>query len=1052
VPIDASAPADGGGPDGASTDSGSSADSGSTDAGSANDAGPDGDEDAGGNVEPGTTPVLGNALGAVAPIEFGVVDAEYSRQLEMLVMVSDVPSALVLFDVEEDTLYAVPLATSGVCVSISPDGTRAAVGYLGGVVLVDLVGRTVLRTYPLTEAGAPLDVFDVVLAGNGYAYLSPRRQTWTSLFALELSDGELHPSTGMQLYGGARIDLHPGGAAVYSADNGISPSDIQRWNIAGGPAVFDHDSPYHGTHGACGYVAVTEDGGRMISGCGAVYAASDDPARDLLYRGALEMPVLPAWLSLQWHADHSSAAHRVALLRAENPVQSDRLLLFEDEYLRAEQSIVLPTTLAGGVQVPVRGSFVFFTQSGARVVLVVRYQAPGETAFRHGLIALEPAAGGNVVAPPDAMPLMSRSGVDFLDLWVVDAEYSDVLDRIVLVTREPSALVILDPGSLQRTTLALPLRPRTVSIGPDGLHAAVGHNAWISTVDLTVPAITDVVEVSAPLYDVVLADNGYAYGFPSRDQWVDLHSVSLADGVETLLYPVREATVGALHPDGDRLYAGSTSIPFARYDISSGPAVEEMLSDEPVEGGLCYDVAFSDDGERIFGGCGTVFHSSAAAASDLRYAGRLERAPEIAFQLGALDYSGDAGSSGMVATVERTANSPEQYESVGFYPEPYLTQYATRALPPLQRAGSPVRVDGRFLFYSSDGSLVHVLVEGAATGVTRRFGLTTFDVPSAEDPPAAPQPPFAVDYAGFDVLDYRVSAAAYSDELDRLLLVAEDPPALHVINPVARTDTAVPLPLRGNAVSVSAAGDVAAVGHDGWVSVVDLSPPALVDTQRISTRVTELALSDVDTVFAARYSNGFALLHTLDLDTSTELTSPQLLFGVLSIVLRSSTTLYVYDGSISRYDVSSGEPVFEGTKRFAVGTLCDLLELTDDGRLVTGCGYMLSTAPAFANDVVLGGQFENASRYRSIDHASASGVFVSLPQGDGTAVHVHDDTSLLEQAVLPLPTFRVGPQTHPAYGRHVFIDSDGNTAYVIVQASPTPALARDFAVVTVAVP
>jgi hypothetical protein len=841
-----------------------------------------------------------------------------------------------------------------------------------------------------------------------------------------------------------------------------------RWNITGGRAVYEHAQSDPFPLPACGHLAIFEDGGRIITGCNDVFRVSEDPDReDLLYGGQPELPLLPAWSSGPWHADHSSAAHRVALFKTPNSAeQSDRLLLFEDVYLRAEQVIPLPTTLVGGTEVPVRGSFVFFTNSGAQLVAVVRHQAPGETTFRFGLIALEPEAGGNIVAPPDEMPLASGTGVDFLGLWVVDAEYSDVLDRIVLVTREPSALVILDPGSLERTTLELPLRPTTVSISPDGLRAAVGHDAWISTVDLTVPAVTDVVEVDAPLFHVVLADNGYAYGFPSR--LGSLHSVSLADGIDTINGNpgVPADTIGALHPDGDRLYtawyaSSSIAFPLSLYDVSAGPAVFSGPGHppRPVEGELCNDAAISGDGERLFAGCGTVFRLDAAVASDVRYAGRLERAPSVAdLALGALDYSGDAGSSGMVATVDRTEISPEQYGSVSFYQEPYLTRYATRPLPPMQHGGSPVRVDGRFLFYSSDGSLLHVLVEGAATGVTRGFGITTFDVPSAEDPPVQAQPPFADDYADFDVLDYRVSTGAYSDELDLLLLVAEEPPALHVIDPVAGTDTTVPLPLRAAAVTVNAAGDAAAVGHDGWISIVDLSPIALVTTERISTRVTELALDQLDTVFAANNGPSDALLHTLDLDSSVEhVWSRRYRDGVHSLVLLGSTTLYVYgitnDGNINRYQVSSAGPVaHDGSRGFVAGTLCDLLQLTDDGRLVSGCGYVFSTAPAFADDLVVDGQFENASTYRSIDHASTSGVFVSLPAGDGAAVHVHDDTAMLEQAVLPLPTFHVGAQTYPAFGRHVFIDADGSTAYVIVQAPTGADLERDFALVTMTVP
>jgi hypothetical protein len=1043
--------------DGALPDADAGDDEGPSDAG--DDAGDDGDADAGDDGAGAVTsisPILGGALSQVAEIGFQVVDAEYSRALDTLVAIADAPSALLLFDVEADTLYALQLPVTGACVSVSPDGTRAAIGYLGGVILVDLVARAILETYPLQSEGQALDVFDVVLAGNGYAYISPRPQSWTSLFALELGDGELHPSTGHQLYGGSRLDLHPDGEAVFAADNGISPSDIERWDIAAGPAVYVRDTPYHGTHGGCGKLAITDDGGRVIGGCSRVFAASPDPALDLLYRGSLELPHLPAASGL-WHADHSGQAHRVSLLQASNTLlQSDRVILFEDTYLRAERVITMPTALAGGTQVPVRGMFGYFTQSGERLVALVRYRAMGETAYRMGITVLDAPNAGTVIAPPDVTPLSSDTGVDALGLWVTDAEYSDALDRIVLVAREPSALVLLDPVSLERTTLELPMRPTAISVSLDGLTAAVGHDAWISIVDLTVPAILDVVEVTAPLFDLVLADNDYAYGFPSRDQWVDLHSVSLADGFETRIFAtLRDKSIGALHPDGHRVYTNASFFPAARFDTTLGPAALVEPPDRELEGGLCNDVTFADGGARLVTGCGQVYWSTADPATDMRYAGALERPAALAsWPLGALDWSASAGTFGMVLAADRTSSSPEQYGSVSFYAEPYLTKLASRPLPPMRQAGATVRVDGRHVFYSADGTLAHALVEGATTTAIRRFGLSTFVVPMTKDASAAPQPPFADDYAGFDVLGYRVAAAAYSEPLNRLLLVAEDPPALHVINPALGTETVVALPLRAVAIAVAPSGATAVVGHDGWVSVVDISPPGLLTTERVSTRVTALALDELDRVFASRAVNGYAPMHVLDLTTLNETVTAQDFFnGGEQLLLHGSTTLYVTGGGVSRYDLGSGAPVFEGTKIYGYSTLCDYLAPTDDGQLITGCGYLMITSAAFADDLAVGARLQYASNYRSIDHASASGRFVSLPSDlDSTTLEVHDDTTLERQAVLNLPSFHVGSQTRAAHGRFVFTNAAGTIAYVVVQAPFTAGLQRDFAVVTLALP
>ncbi|MGD2056617.1 MAG: hypothetical protein PVJ15_07405, partial [Gammaproteobacteria bacterium] len=71
-----------------------------------------------------------------------------------------------------------------------------------------------------------------------------------------------------------------------------------------------------------------------------------------------------------------------------------------------------------------------------------------------------------------------------LDYQVVDAEYSNQLDRIVMVAANPDTLHVVDPLSETDVSVALPLPPTSVSVGPDGHFAAVGHDGLVSYIDL----------------------------------------------------------------------------------------------------------------------------------------------------------------------------------------------------------------------------------------------------------------------------------------------------------------------------------------------------------------------------------------------------------------------------------------------------------------------------------------------------------------------------------------------------------------------------------------
>ena len=69
---------------------------------------------------------------------------------------------------------------------------------------------------------------------------------------ISLATGEETTSSGYSIYAGTVAKLHPGGKAMYGADNGISPSDIEKYDIQSGTASVLYDSPYHGDYAMCG--------------------------------------------------------------------------------------------------------------------------------------------------------------------------------------------------------------------------------------------------------------------------------------------------------------------------------------------------------------------------------------------------------------------------------------------------------------------------------------------------------------------------------------------------------------------------------------------------------------------------------------------------------------------------------------------------------------------------------------------------------------------------------------------------------------------------------
>ncbi|MEO0606430.1 MAG: PKD domain-containing protein, partial [Myxococcota bacterium] len=133
----------------------------------------------------------------------------------------------------------------------------------------------------------------------------------------------------------------------------------------------------------------------------------------------------------------------------------------------------------------------------------------------------------------DTVNIEVTGELDVLHYRVVDAEYSTALDRVVLVSAQPDELHIYDPSTAVERTVALPLAPTAVSIGRAGNRAAVGHDGYVTIVDLDDASVVVTHPVSTDVIDVVLADNGYVYGFPRIDQWETIRTVNIATGEET---------------------------------------------------------------------------------------------------------------------------------------------------------------------------------------------------------------------------------------------------------------------------------------------------------------------------------------------------------------------------------------------------------------------------------------------------------------------------------------------------------------------------------------
>jgi hypothetical protein len=331
-----------------------------------------------------STTATATASVALSALDHRVVDAEMSTVTGRIITVSANPSRLNIIDPETGAVQTVALQYAPLSVSVSLDGARAAVGHDGYLSSVNLLTPAVSGTYAVSSIAG-----DVVMGGNGYAYVFPSGSSWTNIRCVNLTTGAVTLQTGFSVNGGTVGKLHPSGSYIYGADRGLSPSDFEKYDIRGGTAAYMYDSPYHGDYDFSGNVWSFDDGSRLIAASGNLFRTSTVQAEDMTYAGSL-----PGARGTLW-ATHSTAASRVLLFAdgAYAETAPAELRSYDPSSNQYLGSLPLPkfnvAGAAGTTQYTAGGHFVFYNADGKRAYTLIRADAQSGLALDWGLAVFD---------------------------------------------------------------------------------------------------------------------------------------------------------------------------------------------------------------------------------------------------------------------------------------------------------------------------------------------------------------------------------------------------------------------------------------------------------------------------------------------------------------------------------------------------------------------------------------------------------------------------------------------------------------------------------------
>ncbi|WP_281297570.1 BACON domain-containing protein [Flavobacterium limnophilum] len=308
-----------------------------------------------------------------------VMDAEYSKVKNQLVFVSANPSKVTIFNPSTSSIENIPLLYTPTCISISQDGETAVVGHDGHITYVNLKTKSIIKTY-----GASCYALDIVLGNNKWAYVFPKENQWTTIrcINMNLSTDNESNSTGSSIYAGTKGRLHPSGKFIYGADNGLSPSDIEKYDIQNGVANMLYDSPYHGDYPMTGNLWFTEDGNRIFTRGKTVLKTSEIKTTDMIYNGTINTD---SNLRIEW-LDHSAVKNNLFVILNTGDIwtvtRSSYIYTYNSTNLSFINKLELekyqvPNTTGGFTYYDAEPYFVFSNSTGNSILVLTKAKGSG---------------------------------------------------------------------------------------------------------------------------------------------------------------------------------------------------------------------------------------------------------------------------------------------------------------------------------------------------------------------------------------------------------------------------------------------------------------------------------------------------------------------------------------------------------------------------------------------------------------------------------------------------------------------------------------------------
>lgn len=307
----------------------------------------------------------------------------------------------------------------------------------------------------------------------------------------------------------------------------------------------------------------------------------------------------------------------------------------------------------------------------------------------------------------------AAAAVERLGFEVASADYSRTLGRLILAASSPNELHVYDPATQSDQIVALPKPVLSFSVSPGGLYAAVGHDGWVSYVNLQTASLLSVWPAETTVQGLVLSDSGYAYLFSSYD-FSALLWLNMSSGAEANTNGFELGNNARMHPSDAYFYnAGS---PPSRWTVGSDGT--PSLADESFQANLCGNFWITQDGTRLVNACAQVLRSSTDPASDFAADGSLSGVESIVWA------THSTQQQSIAVIVSDNLQGQLQDTQIQIYGDASLALAGQTTLPEFSAGGSSYTGHGRYLFWNAaENGLVAVEQADSNSGLSPDYGV-----------------------------------------------------------------------------------------------------------------------------------------------------------------------------------------------------------------------------------------------------------------------------------------------------------------------------------------